>query len=37
LDKDDAFGREEFLKSGSGRKYIKKQLRNYLSYAKSND
>lgn len=25
-----AEGRERFLKSGSGRKYIKKQLANYL-------
>ena len=24
LNKDDAFGREKFLKSGSGRKYLKK-------------
>ncbi|MBU4284630.1 GIY-YIG nuclease family protein [Patescibacteria group bacterium] len=30
LDKRDAVGREKFLKSGSGRKYLKKQLRNYL-------
>jgi putative endonuclease len=29
--KKDAIGREKFLKSGSGRKYLKKQLRNYLS------
>jgi len=27
----DAKGRERFLKSGSGRKYLKKQLINYLS------
>jgi putative endonuclease len=27
----DAKGRERFLKSGSGRKYLKKQLVNYLS------
>lgn len=26
----DALGREKFLKSGSGRRYIKKQLNNYL-------
>jgi putative endonuclease len=26
----DAIGREKFLKSGSGRAYLKKQLRNYL-------
>ena len=31
LDKRDAVGREKFLKSGSGRKYLKKQLKNYLS------
>jgi len=30
LNKQDAIGREQFLKSGSGRKYIKKQLKNYL-------
>lgn len=26
----DALGREKFLKSGSGRTYLKKQLKNYL-------
>lgn len=31
LDKDDAIGREMFLKSGSGHRYINKQLRNYLA------
>jgi len=31
LDKSDAMGREEFLKSGSGRKFIKKQLSHYLN------
>ncbi len=31
LNKQDATSREKYLKSGSGRKYIKKQLRNYLS------
>lgn len=31
LIKQDALGREKFLKSGSGRKYINKQLTNYLS------
>jgi putative endonuclease len=31
LNKVDAMGREKFLKSGSGRKYLKKQLINYLS------
>jgi len=30
LDKQDAIGREKFLKSGSGRKYLKKQLIHYL-------
>lgn len=30
LNKKDAEGRERFLKSGSGRKYLKKQLNNYL-------
>lgn len=29
--KRDALGREKFLKSGSGRTYIEKQLRNYLN------
>jgi len=31
IDKRDAIGREKFLKSGSGRKYLNKQLANYLS------
>jgi putative endonuclease len=31
--KKDATGREKFLKSGSGRKYLKKQLTNYLLQA----
>ena len=30
LDKKDALGREKFLKSGSGHKFLKKQLFNYL-------
>ncbi|HPW34420.1 MAG TPA: GIY-YIG nuclease family protein [Candidatus Paceibacterota bacterium] len=30
IDIKDAKGREIFLKSGSGHKYLKKQLRNYL-------
>jgi putative endonuclease len=30
LNKLDALGREKFLKSGAGRKFIKKQLRHYL-------
>ncbi len=29
-DKRDAEGRERFLKSGSGRKFLKKQMTNYL-------
>lgn len=31
LNKKDAMGREEFLKGGSGRKYIKKQLAHYFT------
>lgn len=31
LHKEDAEGRERFLKSGSGRKYLKKQLAHYLA------
>ena len=31
LNRQDALGREGFLKSGSGRRFIKKQLRNYLN------
>lgn len=30
IDKQDAIGREKFLKSGSGYKYLKKQLTHYL-------
>ena len=30
LDKKDALGREQFLKSGSGRRFLKKQISNYL-------
>lgn len=30
-DKRDALGREKFLKGGSGRKYLQKQLVHYLS------
>jgi putative endonuclease len=30
--KKDAYGREKFLKSGSGWKYLKKQLYNYLNH-----
>ena len=35
LIKADAIGREKFLKSGSGRTYLKKQLRNYLTKAQA--
>jgi putative endonuclease len=31
LNKKDAAGREKFLKSGSGRKFLKKQLKHYLN------
>lgn len=31
LDKYDALGREKFLKSGSGKRFLEKQLRNYRS------
>ncbi len=31
VDRNDATGREKFLKSGSGRKFLQKQLKNYLS------
>ena len=31
LHKMDALGREKFLKSGSGRRFIEKQLRHYLA------
>ncbi len=31
LDKKDALGREKFLKSGSGRRFVKKQISNYLA------
>ncbi|KKT82152.1 MAG: hypothetical protein A3E64_02150 [Candidatus Harrisonbacteria bacterium RIFCSPHIGHO2_12_FULL_48_16] len=31
LNKEDALGREKFLKSGSGRRFLKKQLRNYFA------
>ena len=30
LERDDALGRERYLKSGSGRKFLKAQLRHYL-------
>lgn len=31
IEKQDAIGREKFLKSGSGRKYLKKQLKYYYN------
>ncbi len=31
LDKRDALGREVFLKSGAGDRFLKKQLRNFLA------
>ncbi len=31
VNKADALGREKFLKGGSGRTYLKKQLKNYLN------
>ncbi len=31
LHKLDALGRERFLKSGAGRRFVEKQLRNYLA------
>ena len=34
IDKADAKGREEFLKSGSGHRFLKRQLTNYLSKRK---
>lgn len=36
LDQNDALGREKFLKGGSGRKYIKKQMANYFLYGQFN-
>jgi putative endonuclease len=33
VDKQDALKREKFLKSGSGRKFLKKQLTNYLNFS----
>ena len=30
INNQDAIGREKFLKSGSGRKYLNKQLKNYF-------
>jgi len=31
LNREDALGREKYLKSGSGRRFLKAQLRHYLS------
>ena len=31
LDEEDALGREQYLKSGSGRRFLKNQLRHYLA------
>jgi putative endonuclease len=31
LNQADALGREKFLKSGSGRSFLKRQLKNYLA------
>ena len=31
VDKRDAIGREKYLKSGSGRRYLNKQMANYIS------
>lgn len=31
IEKADSLGRERFLKSGSGRNYLKKQLKHYLA------
>lgn len=35
LDKRDAIGREKFLKSGAGRRYLKHQLNHYLTSVES--
>jgi putative endonuclease len=34
LHKMDALGREKFLKSGAGRRFLEKQIRNYLAETK---
>jgi putative endonuclease len=31
LEEEDALGRERYLKSGSGRRFLKRQLRHYLA------
>jgi len=33
LNQDDALGRERYLKSGAGRRFLKSQLRNYLAHS----
>jgi putative endonuclease len=35
LKREDALGREKFLKSGSGRRYLKKQLKNYFAHIRN--
>lgn len=35
LNREDALGREQFLKSGSGRRFLKKQLNSYLKLKQS--
>ncbi len=37
LNQDDALGRERYLKSGSGRRFLKAQLRHYLSERQLNE
>jgi putative endonuclease len=37
IHKSDATGREKFLKSGSGHRYIRKQIRNYLEIAQMSE
>ncbi len=36
VNKKDALGREKFLKSGSGRQFIKKQIKHYIANSESN-
>ena len=36
INKMDALGREKFLKSGSGRKFLKKQMKHYLENGECN-
>ena len=37
LDQADALGRERYLKSGAGRRFLRTQLRNYLAATPLND